>query len=920
MHFPAALAVTLFATVPALGQDTPSTATTWWSHQPMVRHQPPPVQLQSWPRNEIDHFILARLEEAELPPAPEASRAALIRRAHYDLTGLPPTADEVSAFVNDPDPEAWPRLIDRLLASPQYGEKWGRHWLDIVRYADTNGFERDADKPGAWRYRDWVVSSLNRDMPYDRFLVEQLAGDELPDRTFDTMVATGYYRLGMWDDEVPDLKQALYDDLDGIVDVTARGMLGIGMGCARCHDHKGDPITQRDYYSFAAFFAGLRPYKSMAGNSIEAGNVLRSLAPEFGVRDFLAERTAYQAERGALIGRLQAIQARAGVSSATPELGLVTHFAFETPAAAPEADRAVVRSSVGGSIGEVVDLGFGSNGREGLCASFDGGDDAMSFDRPVSDDFTIAFWMKSDRLGAGQDVDPRWFLGSGLVDGEVPGITDDFGISMVGNGLIAAGAGRPETFLSSTTGYNDGTWHHVAFTRVRATGQLRLFVDGREVASAIGGSQSLTANRRLFVGVMATGHNPFTGQLDELRVYDRALDDDALLSLATGTAPATALAMISSATDATTAEGWRITRDQLVALRPPVMRVEGILCATDRLDVPPMHVLTRGSPHAPAEEVPAAVPAVLSSLPLGTPTPAHGESSGRRLALAEWIASPKNVRTARVAANRLWQHHFGKGLVNSANDFGKFGDKPTHPELLDWLSLRLIDEGWSLKAMHRLIMLSAAYQIDSVAAPGLRDRVLLEDPANERLSRFRLRRLTAEELRDSMMAASGTLSLVSGGPGVRPPLPAEVLATSSRPDEVWPLTPPESWGRRSLYMHQKRSIQDPLLAVFDQADIDNSCPVRFNTVQPTQSLILFNGDFANDQARLLAERARRESPSSPVTALVRIAYGRDPTSEEVHGAEALLAELATQHAVASNEALSLLALTLLNSNEFMYVD
>ncbi len=915
-----ALPAMTLGTALASGQDLAPQTSSWWSHQPMVRHEPPAVMDGAWPRNEIDQFILAPLESALLPPAPVAARAALIRRACYDLTGLPPTADEVSAFVNDADPEAWPRLIDRLLATPQYGEKWGRHWLDIVRYADTNGFERDSEKPGAWRYRDWVVASLNRDTPYDRFLVEQLAGDELPDRTFDTMVATGYYRLGMWDDEVPDLKQALYDDLDGIVDITARGMLGIGMGCARCHDHKGDPITQRDYYSFAAFFAGLRPYKSSPGNSIEAGNVMRSLATEFGVRDLSTEQVAHRQEREALIAQLLATQARAGVPVTPPELGLVTHFEFEIPADAPEADRASMSSRVGGAIGEVVDLGFGAAGREGLCASFDGGDDSMSFDRPVCDDFTIAFWMKSDRLGAGHDLDPRWFLGTGLVDGEVPGITDDFGISMVGNGIIAAGAGRPETFLSSGTGYNDGSWHHVALTRVRASGQLRLVIDGREVSSAIGGSQSLTANRRLSVGVMATGHNPFTGQLDELRVYERALDDDELLTLATGTAPASALAPIADATDAATAEGWRATRDQLLSLHPPITRAEGILCATDRLDVPPMHVLTRGSPHAPAEEVPAAVPTVLNWLPLATPTPAHGESSGRRLALAKWIASPDNVRTARVAANRLWQHHFGQGLVPSSNDFGKFGEKPTHPELLDWLALRLIDEGWSFKAMHRLIMLSATYQMDSVAAPAVRERVLAQDPSNERLSRFRLRRLTAEELRDSMLAASGGLVLAAGGPGVRPPLPAEVLATSSRPDEVWPLTPPETWGRRSIYMHQKRSIQDPLLAVFDQADIDNTCPVRFNTVQPTQSLILFNGEFANVQARRIAQRAQRESPDEPVAALVRIAYGRSPTIEELADAEAMLNELATQHAVAPAEAMSLLALTLLNSNEFMHVD
>ncbi len=914
------LPVALFVSALATGQDTAAPGSSWWSHQPMVRHSPPAVKDGAWSHNEIDHFILARLEEAGLAPAPEASRATLIRRAFYDLTGLPPSAAEVATFVNDSSPGAWPRLIDRLLASPQYGEKWGRHWLDLVRYADTNGFERDSDKPAAWRYRDWVVAALNADKPYDRFLVEQLAGDELPDRTFDTMVATGYYRLGMWDDEVPDLKQALYDDLDGIVDVTARGMLGIGMGCARCHDHKGDPITQRDYYSFAAFFAGLRPYKSMPGNSIEAGNVMRSLAPEFGVRDLAAERAAYSRDRDALVHSLLALQSHAGLLAKEPAEGLVSHFPFETPADAPELDRSTVTSAVGTAIGEVADLGFGTPGHAGLCASFDGGDDAVSIDRPVCDDFTISFWLKTDRLAAGRDTDPRWFLGTGLVDGEVPGITDDFGISMIGNGIIAAGTGRPETFVSSGAGYNDGAWHHVALTRQRSSGLLRLVIDGMEVARATGGTQPLAASARLSLGVMATGHNPFTGHLDELRFYDRPLTDDELLQLATGVASPGAFLGISESSGPAAAVEWKAGRERLVSMAPASIHTEGVLCATAVPEPPPMHVLTRGSPHAPAEEVPVAVPAIFASLALESPTPAHGESSGRRTALARWIANPDNVRTARVAANRLWQHHFGQGLVPSTSDFGRFGDKPTHEELLDWLALRLIDEGWSLKAMHRLLMTSAAYQMDSVAAPGSKDRVLAIDMANDRLSRFRLRRLTAEELRDSMLAASGQLTLEGGGPGVRPPLPAEVLATSSRPNEVWPLTPPDTWGRRSLYMHQKRSLSDPLLAVFDQADIDNACPVRFNTVQPTQSLILFNGAFANDQARLLAERARRESPDTPVAALVRIAHGREPTPEELASADRFLHELSAERAVPPTDALSLLALTLINSNEFMHVD
>jgi hypothetical protein len=245
-----------------------------WCWQAPERATAPPVTQAAWCRGDIDRFVLARLEAAGIAPAPEADRVALVRRATFDLTGLPPTPDEVAAFVADTRPDAWERVIDRLLASPRYGEKWGRFWLDLVRYADTNGFERDGDKPDAWKYRDWVVQAFNDDKPYDRFVLEQLAGDELPDRDFGSLVATGYYRLGMWDDEVPDLAQAQADDMDGIVDITARTFLGIPMGCVRCHDHKGDPIPHRDYYRFAAFFAGVRPYKTSPFNSIAAENVV----------------------------------------------------------------------------------------------------------------------------------------------------------------------------------------------------------------------------------------------------------------------------------------------------------------------------------------------------------------------------------------------------------------------------------------------------------------------------------------------------------------------------------------------------------------------------------------------------------------------------------------------------------------------
>jgi hypothetical protein len=707
-------------------------------------------------------------------------------------------------------------------------------------------------------------------------------------------------------------------------------MLGVGLGCARCHDHKGDPIPQRDYYAFSAFFAGVRPYKSYAGNSIEARNVTRSIDPEFGRRDLEAERIAFSERRTALVDALLSIEAAAGVlppangSSGTapdraPTDGLVAHYAFETAANAPESDRAVVRSTVPGPVAKVRDLRWGERGRFGLGGTFDGGDDRVLLDRPVADDFTISAWFRTDRVAAGDDGDPRWFLGSGIVDGEVPGIVDDFGISMIGNGIVAAGIGNPETFLNSAPGHNDGHWHHVALTRERASGVVILYLDGVEVDRATGSTRRLDSPAQLVIGGMLPGGGPFSGQIDEVRIHARVLTPDDVLAAATGVGPSTTQQAIAQTGRADDAHRWATARTELMALRPPAARGEVVLSVSEvGLEPAPVHVLTRGSPHAPAERVDPAVPAVLATFEPPAAAVAHGESTGRRTALAAWITDPRNRLASRVAVNRIWQHHFGVGIVPSSNDFGRLGDKPTHPELLDWLARRLMADGWSTKAMHRLMMTSATYRMSCV--PG--DDALATDPGNERLSRFRLRRLSAEELRDSLLAANGTINLELGGPGVRPPLPEEVLATSSRPHDVWPLTPEPSWTRRSVYMHQKRSIQDPLLAVFDQADIDNPCPVRFATVQPTQSLILFNGDFANEQARRLAERARGSAGSQRerAAAAIRFAYGRSATEAELDAADRFGAKLAGEGVTDPDRALDLFALMLVNSNEFLHVD
>jgi mono/diheme cytochrome c family protein len=895
----------------------------WWSVRPLARPPAPHVRDRDWVGNEIDHFILARLEAAGLEPAAEADRRALIRRATYDLTGLPPTAAEVAAFQADERPDAWERLIDRLLSSPHYGEKWGRHWLDLVRFAETDGYERDRLKPGAWRYRDWVIDAFNSDVPYDDFLLHQLAGDEIETPTAASIIATGYLRLGIWDDEPTDTALAQYDDLDSILDTTSRVMLGMSMGCARCHDHRGDPIPQRDYYRMLSFFRGIAPYKVGGGNQPTPEHYVDRIPADLGSPEAGRAEERWRAERQRLVAELKRLEAEAtrevgaerfAAATAERDRGLVAHLAFEEEAAL------VAQDGEGRFHGRVEDAAVGIEGVLGRAYGFDGENDSVRIERPVTDDFTISLWFRSSALAPG-GVERRWYLGAGLVDGNVEGDVDDFGLALVGDGYVTAGVGNPTVFLSSDPGYNDGEWHHVAFTRERATGALVLYVDGEVVDEALGSSEALDAPAFLEVGRLLAGHGHFEGELDDLRFYDRLLSAREVLDVQLGGGVAEPFADLVAEWGKKHAERHARVVDELLALEHPrrdyldVLRVKEL-----GPEAPPTHVLIRGNPHAPAQAVEPGFPEILDpqapALPMRGP---EAGTSGRRLALARWIASDDNIRTSRVMANRLWQYHFGRGLVPTPNDFGHFGREPTHPELLDWLAAELVDRGWSLKSMHRLIMTSSAYRMSS---RGEAD-ALSKDPENNLIARFDMRRLAAEEIRDSILAASGTLNLELGGPGVYPTLPEEVLATASRPDEAWGDSTPEQAARRSVYIHVKRSLLHPLLDTLDLADTDATCPVRFVTTQPTQALTMLNSDFMNDQASLLAKRAREEAPGTldaSVARALQIVLGRGPRPDEVAGGVSLVRELEVEEGFAPDDAFTGYCLVLLNLNEFVYLD
>jgi len=680
----------------------------YWAYQPVKRPAVPAIRTAS----PIDAFILDKLQTRGLQQAKPADRTQLVRRAYYDLWGLPPTPEQVDEFVKDASPDAWAKLIDRLLASPHYGEKWGRHWLDVVRFAETNGYERDGPKPNAWRYRDYVIRSMNADKPFDRFVKEQLAGDEMPGENPDAIIATGFYRLGLWDDEPADSDMALYEGYDDLATVTGQGFLGMTMNCARCHDHKVDPIPQADYYKLVAFFRDIRPFQDVRGLSNSTNST--DITP-------LEQRKVYEAAEK---------ERQAKLAELTKKMVAIENEVIKTM---PAEDQ---RASEG-----------------------------------------------------------------------------------------------PE--------------------RPRVVAKVPLLLQGE---------------KRIEYTMLKRDR-------DNLEKKSRPAGQEFALSV------------------------------NMCDPRPPAV-----------------FVLPRGNAHAKGPEVKPGFPEVL-----GAPEPkipeSKGKTSGRRTVLANWIASKDNPLTARVIVNRIWQGHFGRGIVPSPNDFGGLGEKPTHPELLDWLASEFTDGGWSFKKLHKLIMMSDAYQRSSAGD----EANLKTDPSNMLFWRFNMRRLNSEEVRDSILTASGLVNDKMFGPSVYPKLSAEVLAGISYPDKEahWPKSKPEEANRRTVYVAVKRTLQVPILSTHDQADTDNSCPVRYTTTVPTQALGLLNGEFSNESAAAFAARLMKEEPggvAKQVARGIRLTTGRVPPEVEVSKDVAFIQLLKDKHKLDDKTALTRFCLLLLNSNEFVYLD
>ena len=734
----------------AAGQQSPeppAAARNYWAFKLPVQAPVPDVRAPF--TNPIDRFLEQARQEKGLHTAPRASREALLRRAYLDLIGLPPTPAEAAAFLADTAPGAWDRLIDTLLASPHYGERWGRHWLDVARYADSSGFEQDYDRPNAWRYRDYVIRAFNQDKPYDLFLKEQFAGDEIDNRTEDTLIATGFLRAGprvaFREKDNPERR---YEYLDDLIATTGRGVLGLTVHCARCHNHKFDPIPQRDYYSLATTFFGY----------VET---TRPLVPKPEADAFEQKTKDVDARQAALKSEIKQIEApyekqlRQQAYTKFPE-------ATQRAIAKPEQERTPGEQLLAQQIIQAVSIS------------------GSAIDKVMSPDDAA----KKNALAARVTA----------IEKERP---------------------KPIPVAEIVT---DGDY------RFTPDG------DGDEVVGC-----------------------------PKCRVWD--VKDGSFLHTGAG-----------------------------------------------RYEAPPSYFLLRGDPNNKGSVMkPGFVTAATYGNPPTEIPPADGRTSGRRHALAEWLGSRQNPLTARVIVNRIWHHHFGRGIVATLDNFGKMGEPPTHPQLLDWLAIEMMNRGWSIKAMHRLMMTSDAYQMASAFEDAAGSE---KDPENQYLWRFRSQRLDAEVVRDAILSAGGSLNLTMGGPPVFPPLQKGLFTEANH--GIWKDEPdgPGVW-RRSVYVYRKRGLTFPMFQVFDLPEQNVTAAARHVSTVPTQALTLLNDEFVLKQAQLFADRVRKEAGDDrekQIDLAYRIALTRPPTR-----AEMLLALQAT-------EGKSLVDLThvLLNVNEFVY--
>jgi hypothetical protein len=839
----------------------------------------PSVGRREWLRNAIDAFILARLEHERLVPARQSERGLLLRRVTLDLTGLPPSQAELYAFVGDDDPDAYEKVVDRLLGSSRFGERMAIRWLIAARYADTNGYQTDAPRI-MWRWRDWVIDAYNRSMPFDQFTSEQLAGDMLPGAALDQRIATGFNRNHRGNAEggiIPEEYAAEY--VVDRVETTATVWLGLTLGCARCHSHKFDPITQEEFYKFFAFFNNVPEH----GRAVKFGNsppVIKSPT-----RAQQAQLDSLKDELADLERQARAHEPEIESAQAAWEASLRGQPAFDWASDY----HMLARSHCDGSLSRQYRDGQPrfTAGPVGLAIMLDGRGfldlgDVAGFG--FFDKFTLAAWIKPSGARAGTIIsrmaeDPQ---------GEGYRVVLDAGkiqVNLVKRWLDDA------IRVETTARLRAGEWTHVAVTYdgSRVAAGIKIYLDGKPAPLAVlldELNQSFQTKEPLRIGAGGGSENRFDGGIDELSVHDIALAHDEVEVLATRES----ISQIVEIPPARRAPGQarKVRGCFLATLAPEPMRnlqgrirsaraaidelVERIptTMVMEELPVPrATHVLQRGQYDQPGQRVAPGAPSCLS------PWPERAKPD--RLGLAHWLMNKANPLTARVAVNRDWQMFFGAGLVKTLDDFGAQGEPPSHPELLDWLATEFVRTGWDLKKLLRTIVTSATYRQSS---RGLREG-LQRDPENRLLSRGPRLRLPAEMIRDQALWLAGLLVERTGGPSVKPYQPPGLWNELADADYVQDHGP--SLYRRSIYTFWKRTVPPPAMVAFD-APARETCIVReTRTNTPLQALDVLNDVTFVEAARAFAERIMRESGPSPdarLEAAFQAATSRRPRPEE----------------------------------------
>ena len=812
-----------------------------WAYVKPARPALPEVRDAAWARSPIDRFVLARLDEEGLAPSPEASRATLLRRLALDLTGLPPAPEELDAFLADASPDAYERTVERLLASPHYGERWARPWLDLARYADTNGYEKD-NRRQIWKYRDWVIDALNRDMPFDRFTVEQIAGDMLPDAPVDARIATGFHRNAMTNEEGGvDPEESRYEVLVDRVNTTATVWLGSTLACAQCHNHKYDPFSQKDYFRMLAFFANA-DYES------------RSFGD--GTRYFEPTLDLATPEQEAARRRLQADIDRLDreLKTATPALASA-QAAWEDAVRAADARwvTAPLRkaTATAGVVLRILPDGSAlASGPNPAATSY-----TVVADAPLERITGVRIQAMPDaslpRGGPGRDGYGHFRVTGFAADASpigqgAPGSPVAFATVKVDD---SAAAFTPADLLSGRPGTYDrrrGSWAINAMRETERVPRSAVLTAGQPFGFP--GGTRLTVRIDQLEGTIGQGIGRFrilvTGAEDPLEGLDVPARLRPVLAMPAAGRSAAQAEEIGALFRASTPL-LKETRDALAAARKALadLQIPSTLVMKERVtfERPSYELRERGSFAARGERVFAGTPRTLH--PMSDDLPAN------RLGLARWLVDADNPLVARVAVNRVWEQLFGRGLVETSEDFGTQGTPPTHPALLDWLATEFVAQGWSQKALIRTIVLSATYRQSSAVRPELAER----DPYNRLLARGPRVRLDAETIRDAALAASGLLSRKMHGPSVFPLQPDGIWNMPFNSDK-WTTSTGEDRYRRSLYTFWRRTSPYPSFMTFDATSREYCTVRRVRTNTPLQALTLLNDPAYFEAARALAGR------------------------------------------------------------------